>query len=88
MIAFRQEYQEMQSDVDSILTRLRMEFSNMTREASCNFVLLLSQMGCPSCSTGVRVYNYQLFGKFYVCSSAIVSSYLYSIRVMFYKSPL
>jgi hypothetical protein len=43
----------MRAQVESILTRLHMDFSNMTRDASCNFVLLLSQMGCPSCSTGV-----------------------------------
>jgi hypothetical protein len=53
MTSFRREYMDMRAQVESILTRLHMDFSNMTRDASCNFVLLLSQMGCPSCSTGV-----------------------------------
>ncbi|XP_046437712.1 paramyosin-like isoform X1 [Daphnia pulex] len=52
MTSFRREYMDMRAQVESILTRLHMDFSNMTRDASCNFVLLLSQMGCPSCSTG------------------------------------
>lgn len=59
MTTFRREFIEMRSQVESILTRLHMDFSNMTREASCNFVLLLSQMGCPSCSSGVRKKVFQ-----------------------------
>lgn len=53
MILFRQEYNEMRSEVDNLLTKLQMDCSAMTREASCSFTLLLSQMSCPSCSTGV-----------------------------------
>lgn len=58
----------MRAQVESILTRLHMDFSNMTRDASCNFVLLLSQMGCPSCSTGVSNQLLITFRTFYVSS--------------------
>lgn len=53
MTSFRREYMEMRSEVESVLTGLSMELSTVAREASCQFVLLLSQMGCSSCSTGV-----------------------------------
>lgn len=53
MRSFRAEYMEMRSQVESVLTGLSMDLSTVAREASCQFVLLLSQMGCQSCSTGV-----------------------------------
>ena len=56
MTSFRREYVEMRSHVESLLAHLHMDFTSVAREASCNFVLLLSQMGCPSCTTGVRFY--------------------------------
>lgn len=52
MILFRQEYMDMRSEVENQLSRLQLDCSAMTREASCSFALLLSQMGCPSCSSG------------------------------------
>ena len=57
MILFRQEYMDMRSEVENQLSRLQLDCSAMTREASCSFALLLSQMGCPSCSSGV-IYLY------------------------------
>ena len=53
MRSFRAEYMEMRSNVESVLTGLSMDLSTVARDASCQFVLLLSQMGCQSCSTGV-----------------------------------
>jgi len=66
MISFRQEYMEMRSEVENKLTRLHMDCSTMAREASCSFALLLSQMGCPSCSTGV--IHFLLKNKSDLCS--------------------
>ena len=57
MTSHRREYMDMRSDVENQMTRLHMEFSTMAREASCNFALLLSQMGCPLCSTGVIPFH-------------------------------
>ena len=61
MLKFRHEYGEMRSEVESALANLHMDFTSIAREASCNFVLLLSQMGCPSCTTGVRIISVCLF---------------------------